>query len=101
LASILWRDAAKASDAAAALKITGSDLLNLGIVDEVLNEPAGGNNWAPLQAGAALKCALQKHLSELNEMSVEQLKNQRYQKFRRMGKFVETDSDSLERAFSV
>ena len=47
-ASILWRDAAKAPDAAEALKITGPDLLSLGVVDEVLKEPAGGNNWAPL-----------------------------------------------------
>ena len=49
-ASILWRDAAKAPEAAAALRITGKDLLSLGVVDEVLSEPSGGNNWAPLEA---------------------------------------------------
>ncbi|MEI6472581.1 MAG: uracil-DNA glycosylase family protein, partial [Holophagaceae bacterium] len=53
-ASILWRDAAKAPAAAEALKITGPDLLQLGVIDTVLPEPAGGNHWAPLQAAATL-----------------------------------------------
>ncbi len=91
-ASILWRDAAKAPDAAAALKITGSDLLRLGIVDEVLQEPAGGNNWAPLQAGEVLKESLIKHLGELLSMPIEQLRDHRYKKFREMGKFIELSS---------
>ena len=91
-ASILWRDAAKASDAAAALKITGQDLLQLGIVDEVLKEPAGGNNWAPLRAGEVLKEALQRHLLELLDLSVDQLRDNRYKKFREMGKFLESSS---------
>ena len=91
-ASILWRDAAKAPDAAAALKITGSDLLRLGIVDEVLQEPAGGNNWAPLQAGEVLKESLIKHLGELLSMPIEQLRDNRYKKFREMGKFIESSS---------
>ena len=64
-ASILWRDAAKAPEAAAALRITGKDLLSLGVVDEVLSEPSGGNNWAPLEAGATLREALERNLSEL------------------------------------
>ena len=68
-ASILWRDAGKAPEAASALKITGPDLMKLGIVDEVLKEPSGGNNWAPLQAGDTLKNALEKHLSELLALS--------------------------------
>tara|TARA_Y100001968_G_scaffold331168_1_gene384973 strand:+ start:11963 stop:12952 length:990 start_codon:yes stop_codon:yes gene_type:complete len=91
-ASILWRDAAKAPDAAAALKITGKDLLSLGIVDEVLKEPAGGNNWAPLKAGEVLKQALQRHLVELIELPINQLRDNRYKKFREMGKFLETSS---------
>jgi len=98
-ASILWRDAKKAPDAAAALKITGSDLLRLGIVDEVLKEPAGGNNWAPLQAGEVLKKALERHLEQLVSLPIDELRNERYKKFRQMGKFLE--SNSLEASLSV
>jgi len=98
-ASILWRDAGKAPEAAASLKITGPDLMKLGIVDEVLEEPSGGNNWAPLQAGDTLKNALQKHLSELLALSPDELRNNRYSKFRKMGKYLE--SQSLESEISV
>ena len=95
-ASILWRDAAKASEAAAALRITGKDLLSLGVVDEVLPEPAGGNNWAPLEAGETLKAALNRHLDELLALSIEDLKDQRYRKFRAMGRFLDAASTGAE-----
>ena len=72
-ASILWRDAAKAPEAASALKITGKDLLKLGIIDEVLPEPSGGNNWAPLDAGNTLKEAIEKHLNALLQMPEDEL----------------------------
>ena len=98
-ASILWRDAGKAPEAASALKITGPDLMKLGIVDEVLNEPSGGNNWAPLQAGDTLKNALQKHLSELLSLPPDELRDNRYCKFRKMGKYLE--SQSIESEISV
>ncbi len=98
-ASILWRDAGKAPEAASALKITGHDLMKLGIVDEVLKEPSGGNNWAPLQAGDTLKNALEKHLSELLALSPDELRNNRYSKFRKMGKYLE--SQSIESEISV
>ena len=91
-ASILWRDAAKASEAATALKITGKDLLELGVIDEVLSEPAGGNNWAPIDAGNTLKSAIEKHLNELLELSKEELLEQRYSKFRVLGKFIESNN---------
>ena len=93
-ASILWRDAGKAPDAAAALRITGPDLLELGVVDEVLPEPAGGNNWAPLEAGQTLKAALERHLGELLALSEQDLRNSRYQKFRSMGRFIENSSQN-------
>tara|TARA_B100000212_G_scaffold261615_1_gene201496 strand:+ start:237 stop:596 length:360 start_codon:yes stop_codon:yes gene_type:complete len=89
-ASILWRDAGKASEAASALKITGKDLLKLGVIDEVLPEPAGGNNWAPLQAGETLKSSIDKHISELLKMDKNDLLEQRYSKFRALGKFIES-----------
>jgi len=95
-ASILWRDAGKAPEAASALKITGPDLMKLGIVDEVLKEPSGGNNWAPLQAGETLKNSLEKHLSELLALSPDELRNNRYSKFRKIGKFLETQSIESE-----
>ncbi len=98
-ASILWRDAGKAPEAASSLKITGPDLMKLGIVDEVLKEPSGGNNWAPLQAGETLKNALERNLSELLALSRDELRNKRYSKFREMGKYLE--SQSIENQISV
>ena len=92
LASIIWRDSAKATDAAAALKITGKDLLKLGVIDEVLSEPAGGNNWAPLEAGKTLKRAIEKHLNELLQLSKEELLEERYKKFRVLGEFIESNN---------
>ncbi len=89
-ASILWRDAAKAPEAASALKITGKDLLDLCVIDEVLSEPAGGNNWAPIEAGNTLKASIEKHLNQLLELSKEELLEKRYEKFRVLGKFIES-----------
>ena len=74
------------------MKITGKDLLKLGVIDEVLSEPAGGNNWAPLEAGKNLKNAIEKHLNELLELSKEELLEQRYKKFRVLGEFIESNS---------
>ncbi len=95
-ASILWRDAAKASEAAAALRITGKDLLSLGVVDEVLPEPSGGNNWAPLEAGETLRAALNRHLDDLLALSIDDLRDQRYMKFRAMGCFLDAASTGAD-----
>ena len=97
-ASILWRDAGKASIAAEALKITGPDLLKLGIVDRVLPEPSGGNHWAPLQAAETLKTALLEQLAELQLLSEQQLIDQRYAKFRRMGRYLESEAQDPSRS---
>jgi acetyl-CoA carboxylase carboxyl transferase subunit alpha len=94
-ASILWRDAGKASTAAEALKITGPDLLLLGIVDLVLPEPSGGNHSAPLQAAETLKTALLEQLTELKRLSESELIEQRYAKFRRMGRVLDSESPDL------
>jgi len=88
-ASILWRDAGKAPVAAEALRITGPDLLKLGIVDRVLQEPCGGNHWSPLQAAETLKGALLEELAALQSLSETELVQQRYAKFRCMGRFLE------------
>lgn len=91
-ASILWRDAGKAPVAAEALKITGPDLQQLGIIDTVLREPSGGNHWAPLQAAETLRTALVSTLAELGALSERDLLDQRYAKYRRMGRFLESST---------
>lgn len=88
-AAILWRDAAKAPQAAEALKITSTDLKQLGIIDEVLPEPIGGAHADPLETTEILKKALLRHLSELNQMTGQQRRDLRYQKFRSLGVFAE------------
>jgi acetyl-CoA carboxylase carboxyl transferase subunit alpha len=88
-ASILWRDAAKAPVAAEALRITGADLLQLGLVDALLKEPSGGNHWAPLQAAETLRQALLSHLRDLQTLGEAELLEARYAKFRRMGQVLE------------
>ena len=88
-AAILWRDAAKAHQAAEALKITAADLKGLGILDELLKEPIGGAHSDPLKAAEILKKALLRNLNELDQMSGQQRRELRYQKFRSIGVFAE------------
>lgn len=89
-AAILWKDAAKAGLAAEALKITSWDLKNLGILDCLLPEPVGGAHSDPLKAAEILKEALVQNLDELSELSPQQRRELRYQKFRRIGMFLES-----------
>jgi acetyl-CoA carboxylase carboxyl transferase subunit alpha len=88
-ASILWRDAAKAPQAAEALKITAPDLKALGILDEILPEPIGGAHSAPLEAAETLKEGILRHLAELDQLTAQQRRDLRYQKFRHIGVFNE------------
>jgi acetyl-CoA carboxylase carboxyl transferase subunit alpha len=97
-ASILWRDAAKAPAAAEALRITGPDLLQLGVIDAVLPEPSGGNHWAPLQAAETLRTALVEQLQALQTLPERELLEQRYAKFRGMGRFLESGTPAPARA---
>lgn len=89
-AAILWKDAAKAPQASEALKITATDLKNLGILDQILPEPVGGAHSSPLEAAATLKTALLQNLAELSVMSPQQRRNLRYEKFRNIGMFAES-----------
>jgi acetyl-CoA carboxylase carboxyl transferase subunit alpha len=84
-AAILWRDANKKVEAAAALKITGPDLLALGIVDAIVPEPVGGAHNDLDAATALVDQALAQALGELCAMSVDDRLAGRYEKFRRMG----------------
>ena len=89
-ASILWRDPAKISEAAAQLKLTAPDLLELGVCDEVVPESAGGAHRNAAITAAKLRVALKKQLKDLVGLPPDVLIEQRYQKFRKMGSFVET-----------
>jgi acetyl-CoA carboxylase carboxyl transferase subunit alpha len=91
-ASILWRDPAKVGEAALQLKLTAPDLVELGICDEIIQEAPGGAHRNAALTAAKLRGALKKHLKELIELPVPELIERRYQKFRRMGAFVETPS---------
>jgi acetyl-CoA carboxylase carboxyl transferase subunit alpha len=91
-ASILWRDPAKIAEAATQLKLTAPDLVQLGICDEIIPEAAGGAHRSPAQTAAKLRMALKKHLKELVALPPAELIERRYQKFRKMGAFVETPS---------
>ncbi len=88
-AAILWKDAGKAGQAAEALKITAQDLTKLGILDQTLPEPLGGAHRAPLQAAETLKQALLENIDQLSQLSAEELRDRRYQKFRKIGMFIE------------
>lgn len=88
-ASILWRDAALASRAAEALKITGEDLLKFDIVDEIVKEPLGGAHYDHEAMANQLKSHLLKALGEFSTMSAKELKDHRYNKFRKMGVYLQ------------
>ncbi|MBV6490187.1 MAG: acetyl-CoA carboxylase carboxyltransferase subunit alpha [Fimbriimonadaceae bacterium] len=85
-AAILWRDPEKAPQAAAALKLTADNALELGLVDKVLPEPRGGAHRDPAEAAQVVRGALSESLANLLPLAPEQLRAQRYEKFRAMGR---------------
>lgn len=89
-AAILWKDAGKSEKAAEALKITSRDLKELGIIDQIIPEPAGGVHTSPLEASKILKESLLANLRELMELTAHQRRDLRYDKFRNIGIFLET-----------
>ncbi|HTE04494.1 MAG TPA: acetyl-CoA carboxylase carboxyltransferase subunit alpha, partial [bacterium] len=93
-AAILWHDASRARDAAAALKLTAEDLHALGVVDEVLPEPFGGAHREPDATFATVREALQRHLQALRTVPIEILLDRRYEKYRRMGRILEESTQS-------
>ena len=88
-ASILWRDAAKAPEAAEALKITAPDLMKFDIIDGAIKEPLGGAHHDYKAMSDELKKTILTALDELSSLSGEELKKSRYEKFRKMGAFLE------------
>jgi acetyl-CoA carboxylase carboxyl transferase subunit alpha len=87
-AAILWKDPAAAKQAAEALKITAQNLLELGIIDTIVEEPGGGAHDDPEAAAELLRPHLEKALKELSRMKPPQLRNERYRKFRNMGAYA-------------
>ncbi len=84
-AAILWKDGAKAPDAAAVLKLTAPDLVRMGIIDEMVPEPLGGAHRDYQATARNVKESIQKHLAELSALDPGTLLDARYKKFRGMG----------------
>lgn len=88
-AALLWKDSDLAQIAAETMKITALDLLDLGIIDEVINEPLGGAQKDEEVQALSIKKMFLKHLNELNQLTPEELANDRFEKFRKIGSVVE------------
>lgn len=88
-ASILFRDASRAPEAAEKSKLTSRDLLEFGVIDEIIKEPIGGAHNNHNQAAQYIKTAILRHLDELRNLSPRELIANRYQKYRKMGIFIE------------
>src|SRR5262249_25497526 len=84
-ASILWRDASFAANAAESMKITAPELLSLGLIEEIIPEPLGGAHRDHRAAANALKDAIHKNLDELRQLKSDELLERRYQRYRRIG----------------
>jgi acetyl-CoA carboxylase carboxyl transferase subunit alpha len=89
-AAILWKDGEKGKEVAAeSLKLTAPDLSRLGVIDEIVKEPLGGAHRDPEGMAQILKEVVERHLKELESMKEEELLGLRYEKFRRMGTFID------------
>src|SRR5438093_6186498 len=93
-AAILWKDRSAASKAAEALKITAKDLLELGVVDEIVPEPLGGAHKDPATTADTLKKHLLKQIKQLLKLTTDERLKQRYAKFRANGHFMEKQAES-------
>jgi acetyl-CoA carboxylase carboxyl transferase subunit alpha len=88
-AAILWRDRKYAETAANALKLGARELMEQGVADEVINEPLGGAHRDPAAAAEEIRTSLSRHLGQLSKLSSGQLRQQRYDKYRAIGDFIE------------
>jgi acetyl-CoA carboxylase carboxyl transferase subunit alpha len=85
-ASILWRNAGKASDAASAMKITAQDLLKLGVIDGIIEEPKGGAHRGPEKAIDAVGDAIENAMKQMANVGPEELRRLRREKYLQIGK---------------
>ena len=88
-AAILWKHSKNAPEAANALKLTADNLFELGIVDEIIPEPTGAANRKPKEMANTLKSVLVRNLNELEKIPIDKLLDERYKKYRKIGKFLE------------
>jgi len=88
-AAILWKDQARAEDAARALRLTATDLKKLGIIDEILPEPAGGAHMNPGEMADTISAAIRRNLKPLRKVKPDALVTRRFKKFRTMGIFTD------------
>src|SRR2546423_1590588 len=91
-ASIVWRDSSKKDLAAQALRITPTDLNQLGCIDDIVPEPEGGAHLDHEAAAAFLDAALAKHMQEVRRLTIPQLLESRYDKFRHMAQFLRVEA---------
>lgn len=84
-AAILWKDASRASEAAGVLKITAEDLMQLGIIDDIIPEPLGGAHRDPVATAENIKKAIRRSLEMLRPLGVEELLERRYERLCRIG----------------
>lgn len=89
LASILWKDAKRAPDAAAVMNMTSKDLLGLEIIDDIISEPEGGAHNSIKLSAENIKEYIIKSLEELDSHTIEENVEKRYEKIRKMGKYIE------------
>jgi acetyl-CoA carboxylase carboxyl transferase subunit alpha len=88
-AAILWKDGRKKEVAAESLRLTAHDLYRLGVIDEIVKEPLGGAHRDPKGMAESLKEVVERHLKELERINIEELLNIRYEKFRKIGTFID------------
>lgn len=96
-AAILWRDASKAEEAAARLRLTSEDLFELGIVDEVIPEPLGGAQRGPDEVISQTLAADERALTRLAKLGLDELVDRRYEKYRKIGAHEEMAVDRAAR----
>ena len=88
-ASILWKDASREKEAAGLLRMTAEDLVKFGVADDIIPEPRGGAHNSPRVAAQGISELLSLSLPRLTEMPVDELLERRYEKFRKIGCFME------------
>ncbi len=89
-ASILWKDSSRAQEAAEVMKMTAEDLYKFKVIDKIIKEPENGGAEADVEAVAtSLKKNILKYVKELKQIPIDELVENRYQKFRNMGQYTE------------
>ncbi|MDR0890793.1 MAG: acetyl-CoA carboxylase carboxyltransferase subunit alpha [Endomicrobium sp.] len=99
-AAILFKDSSRAPEAAIAMKITAKDLFDLHVVDEIIKEPLGGAHYDPLKTANNIKLILNKHLQYYKSKSIQEILDDRYNKFRKFGIYSTIETDKLKQGGS-